>query len=344
MRREIPRLTLDGHLPSGLIIDARSESEYADDHIPGAINLPTLNDQQRIEVGTLYKQVSPFEARLKGAAYAARNIANHIESPLASLPAGAEMWVYCWRGGQRSGSMALVLNEVGFRPKLINGGYKHWRNQVIAGLPEQVARLRWRVLSGPTGSAKTHLLRQLWDQGHAVLDLEGLGKHRGSLLGDIDGGQPSQRGFESKLYAHLKTLDTEQPVWVESESANLGKLTIPACLMSQIFAAQQVELNLPIEARVEFLTQDYAHWLGKPDKLKAQLDHLRARQSNARVDQWHRWIDCEDWRALVSDLLIHHYDPAYAHAANRLNGTDKVVVKADTPPQALHQLLAFNPG
>ena len=144
---------------TGLIIDARSESEFAADHIPGAINLPTLSDQERIEVGTLYKQVSPFKACIRGASLAARNIANHVEHSLSELPQGHPMWVYCWRGGQRSGSLALVLKEIGFSPKLINGGYKHWRNEVMSGLPKQIESLKWRVLSGPDGRWQDSLVQ-----------------------------------------------------------------------------------------------------------------------------------------------------------------------------------------
>ena len=341
MRREIPRLSLDGQLPTGLIIDARSESEFIDDHIHGAINLPTMNDAERIEIGTLYKQVSPFSARLKGAAYANRNIARHLEGKLAHLPQGQEMWVYCWRGGQRSGSLALVLNEVGFRPRLINGGYKHWRNQVIEHLPRLITERQWRVLSGPTGSAKTWALAELARHGHPVLDLEGLGQHRGSLLGDVQGGQPGQRAFESRLYAALNQLPSTGPIWIESESANLGRLTVPAALMQEIHQAPQVEMKLPFDARVAFLIQDYPHWQQAPEQLKAQLNRLRARHSNAVVEQWNLWVEDGNWPALVADLLTRHYDPTYAHGAQRLNQQDRVQITADTPQQAVHQLLAL---
>lgn len=342
MRRQIPRRRLDGEIPTGLIIDARSESEYHDDHIPGAINLPTLNDAERIEVGTLYKQVSPFHARIRGATLAARNIANHVESSLAHLDSGSPMWVYCWRGGQRSGSLALVLNEIGFQPTLINGGYKHWRHEVMQGIPEQVARLKWRVLSGPTGSGKTKWLKQLADAGENVIDLEGLGAHRGSLLGDVEGGQPSQRMFESRLYHALCQLNPDRSVWVESESANLGKLTIPPQLMEQIHTAQRVQLNPSISDRVAFLLQDYEHWQTHTQTLIEQLNRLRMRHSNARVDQWVAWIQDGQFAELVEDLLTQHYDPTYQHGMRRLN-QDRVVHLDLSPSQdGLDQLLALS--
>ena len=339
MRREIPRLRLEGQLPTGLIIDARSESEFAADNIPGAINLPTLNDQERIEVGTLYKQVSPFKARIRGASLAARNIANHVEHSLSELPQGHPMWVYCWRGGQRSGSLALVLKEIGFAPRLINGGYKHWRNEVMSGLPRQVESLKWRVLSGPTGVGKTRWLQALAKAGESTLDLEGLGGHRGSLLGDVSGGQPTQRAFESRLYHHLSSLQAGAEVWVESESANLGKLTIPAALMAKIHAAPQVELKVSLEDRVAQLLKDYPMWIAAPDQLIEKLNVLRPRHSNARIDQWITWIHQNNFEALVSDLLVHHYDPTYAHGAKRLNQSDRTEVSVGSTQDTLSQLI-----
>ncbi|MGD2006248.1 MAG: tRNA 2-selenouridine(34) synthase MnmH [Pseudomonadales bacterium] len=339
MRREIPRLRLEGQLPTGLIIDARSESEFAADHIPGAINLPTLNDQERIEVGTLYKQASPFKARIRGASLAARNIADHVEHSLSGLPQGHPMWVYCWRGGQRSGSLALVLKEIGFSPKLINGGYKHWRNEVMSGLPRRIESLKWRVLSGPTGVGKTRWLQALAEAGEPTLDLEGLGGHRGSLLGDVNGGQPTQRAFESRLYHHLSSLESGTEVWVESESANLGKLTIPAALMTKIHAAPQVELQVSLADRVAQLLKDYPMWVDAPDQLIEKLNVLRPRHSNARIDQWITWIHQSNFEALVSDLLIHHYDPTYAHGAKRLNQSDRTEVCVGSTQDTLSQLI-----
>lgn len=341
MRRQIPRQLLDGQLPTGLIIDARSESEFKDDHIPGAINLPTLNDQERIEVGTLYKQVSPFKARIRGASLAARNIANHVEHSLSELEPATPMWVYCWRGGQRSGSLALVLNEIGFQPTLINGGYKHWRQQVMTGIPAQIDQFKWKVLSGPTGSGKTQWLHRLAAAGENTIDLEGLGNHRGSLLGDVEGGQPSQRMFESRLYHALASMDPKRPVWVESESANLGRLTVPRTLMKQIQSAARVQLNPSVEQRVNFLLADYEYWQSHTQTLIEQLNRLRPLQSNARVDQWITWIEQGDFQPLVTDLLVHHYDPAYQHGMKRLNQEGVAHLDLSPDQDGIDQLLAL---
>lgn len=324
MQRQIPRHTLDGQLPQGLIIDARSPAEFALDHIPGAINLPTLDDAQRHEVGTLYTQVSPFQARLKGAAYANRNIADYIDRHAHDWAPGLPMWVYCWRGGQRSGSLALVLNEIGFKPTLINGGYKHWRHQVMAGLPDAIHALNWRVLSGATGTGKTELLHALRGAGEYVLDLEGLANHRGSLLGHRSS-QPTQRAFETQLYWALKQIPAGNTVWVESESARIGQLTVPEHLMTAIYQAPNVEVLDNLPSRVERLIRDYQHYCQDGTDLKQQLGRLRGRYANAQIDGWFDQIDRQDWPGLVEGLLVDHYDPTYAHGQKRLSADRKTV-------------------
>ena len=153
------------------IIDARTEAEYAEDHLPGAVNWPTLNNEERIEVGTLYKQVNQFEAKKRGAAMAARNIAAHIDREVIDKPRDWKPLTYCWRGGKRSGSLALVLGQIGFKVSVIDGGYKPFRGEVLAQLPTMPQRFSWRVVCGPTGSGKTRLLHALAAAGAQVLDL-----------------------------------------------------------------------------------------------------------------------------------------------------------------------------
>lgn len=190
--------------PFDVVIDVRSPAEFADDHIPGAINLPALDDAERARVGTIYKQVGPFEARKVGAAMVSRNVARHLDEHFADKPKGYRPLVYCWRGGQRSGSFALVLTQIGFRTTVLAGGYKTYRGEVMDGLRELAPQLRLRVLAGRTGSGKTAVLRELVDRGEQVLDLEALASHRGSLLGSEPGcPQPPQRLFESRLYGRL---------------------------------------------------------------------------------------------------------------------------------------------
>ncbi len=187
--------------PFDAVIDVRSPAEFADDHIPGAVNLPVLNDDERVQVGTVYKQVHPFEARKLGAAMVSRNIARHLDEHFAGHPNGYRPLVYCWRGGQRSGSLATVLGQIGFRVTVLAGGYKTYRGEVLDGLRDAAERVQLRVLAGRTGSGKTAVLRAVAAAGGQTLDLEELACHRGSLLGAEPGQpQPPQRLFESRLF------------------------------------------------------------------------------------------------------------------------------------------------
>lgn len=297
------------------IIDVRSESEFAEDHLPGAINLPVLDDVERAKVGTIYKQVSPFEARKVGAAIVARNIAVHLDSHFAAKSKNYHPLVYCWRGGQRSNSIALVLNQIGWQATVLEGGYKTYRTYVREQLEQLPEKFNYQILSGLTGSGKTHILRQLAKRGVQVLDLEGLANHRGSLLGQEWEGklspQPSQKGFESLLMQALQNFDVSKMVWVEAESNKIGQIYLPPSLWQKMKQASCVEVELPIAARIEWLLQEYPHLVTHPDILKRKLEHLKSRYGREKIEDWYCLIDAGKWEALVGDLLLHHYDPAY---------------------------------
>ena len=296
------------------IIDVRSEAEFAEDCIPGAINLPVLNNKERVKVGTIYKQVSPFEARKFGAAIVSKNISAHLESHFTGKDKGYSPLVYCWRGGQRSNSLALVLAQIGWQVTVLKGGYKTYR----AYVREQLANLpghTYKVLCGLTGTGKTHLLRRLAQQGVQVLDLEGLANHRGSLLGqEWEQGveaQPSQKRFESLLLQELQKFDPSRTVWVESESNKIGEVYLPPALWEKMKQAIAIEVQLPQAARVEFLLQEYPHLVEYPDLLKQKLESLKSRHGGQKIRHWFSLIDADKWQLLVADLLTSHYDPAY---------------------------------
>ncbi len=212
-----------------MVIDVRSPSEFADDHIEGAVNLPALFDDERAEIGTIYKQISAFAARRTGAANMSRNIAHHLETFLQDKPATFRPLIHCWRGGQRSRAFTLVLSEVGWTSYLLEGGYKAYRRDVLDKINSLPDHLQFIVIAGRTGSGKTALLRTLKQKQQQILDLEDLAAHRGSLLGQIPGRpQPRQRMFESRLVHKLLKFDPSKPVFVESESSRIGNLQIPA--------------------------------------------------------------------------------------------------------------------
>ena len=301
-----------------VLIDARSPAEFALDHIPGAINCPVLDDEQRRVVGTTYVQVSAFEARKIGGAMVARNIARHLEERFAGHDAKWRPFVYCWRGGMRSGSFVTVLRSVGWDAQQLRGGYKAWRQHVVDRLPLLCGALTFRVVCGPTGSAKTRLLHALAAEGAQVLDLEGLAAHRGSVLGDVPGqAQPAQKAFETQLFHTLRGLDPARPVWVEAESRRIGRLTVPEPLIAAMHASATVEIDATLPARVDHLLRDYAWLAADPEALATRLAALKGVVPNAALARWQAWARAGELLPLLTGLLAEHYDPLYARSTGR---------------------------
>jgi len=300
------------------IIDARSPAEYADDHLPGAISCPVLSDEERARVGTLYKQVSPFEARKLGAVLVARNIARHIEANFLDKPKTWRPLVYCWRGGQRSGAFQHILREIGWNAHRLEGGYKNWRRAVVAALAELPARFRFLVVSGATGSAKSRVLEALGIEGAQILHLEEMAAHKGSVLGNLpDEAQPSQRTFETRLFEALWRLDASRPVFVEAESRRIGSVHLPNALVDAIRAAPCLRIEAGLDARVAFLMRDYAYLLDEPVRLGEQLSHLRGLQCNDTLTRWLAMVDKREFHDLVRELLEKHYDPLYQRSQTK---------------------------
>ena len=295
------------------IIDVRSPAEYAEDHLPGAVNWPVLDDDERREVGTLYVQVSPLAARKRGAALVSRRIADILERHVAGRSRDWQPLVYCWRGGQRSGSLSLVLAQVGFRTLQLQGGYKAFRARVRADLDSQPASLRYRVLCGRTGSGKTRLLHALRRSGAQVLDLEGLAHHRGSVLGGVPGlPQPSQKHFDTRVWQVLQRLSPAQPVWVESESARIGSLRVPESLLSALHShGEVVRIDTPDDTRVALLLDDYRDSTLDAEPLCRLLDSLVELRGKARVAGWQALARQGRWPELAAALMAEHYDPLY---------------------------------
>jgi tRNA 2-selenouridine synthase len=300
------------------IIDARSPSEFSDDHLPGAISLPVLNDAERAMVGTLHKQSSAFEAKIIGAALVARNIAHHLETYLRDKPRNYRPLIYCWRGGSRSGAMTTILRSVGWNAAQLEGGHKAYRHHVIAELARLPEQLDFRVICGPTGVGKSRFLRELRACNAQVLDLEDLAAHMGSVLGAYPARpQPAQKLFESRVWYALQSFDPGRPIFVESESKKIGNLHTPDELLNRMRTAQCINLRADIPVRVELLKQEYAHFLSNAELLGKKLDCLVAIQGKERVENWKAQARSGQWDELVADLLIHHYDPAYTRSLER---------------------------
>ena len=294
------------------IIDVRTPPEFREDHIPGAVNFPVLTEQERARVGTLYKQTSSFEAKKIGATLIARNIAHHIEDYFASKPKNWRPLIYCWRGGKRSGAMAHILSEIGWKAARLDGGYKAYRRRVVEDLTTLPQAFHFQVVCGPTGSGKSRFLQALAAAGGQVLDLEQLAAHRGSVLGNLpDAPQPAQKMFESRIWSQLLHFDPARPVYVEAESKKVGQLRVPDALIERMWQGHCVLLEVGSEQRVQLLKEEYAHFIADPQSLLEKVSCLKELHSKERLETWRALANSGHWDEFVLDMLVSHYDPAY---------------------------------
>jgi tRNA 2-selenouridine synthase len=326
------------------IIDVRTPAEFAEDHIPGAINCPVLSDEERITVGTLYKQVSPFEARKVGAALVAKNIAHHLQTCFHDHPKSWRPLVYCWRGGQRSGAMSIILAQVGWAAHKLEGGYKTYRRDVLEKMEVLPERFKFHVVCGPTGSGKSHFLAALSQTGHQVLDLEMLAQHRGSVLGRLpEQAQPAQKWFDSALLQILQKFDPDRPVYVEAESSKIGLITLPPALMSAMHKSTCLSIETPLAVRVAGLLADYKHYVANPESLIAHLQPLHRFHGGKQLEYWSTLIHQGDFETMVAELLTLHYDPSYFRATTRhypnLDKSRRIPV-TNLKPEALEEIAA----
>ncbi|MHB8528297.1 MAG: tRNA 2-selenouridine(34) synthase MnmH [Caulobacteraceae bacterium] len=304
------------------VIDVRTPAEFADDHVPGAVNLPVLSNDERARVGTIYVQESPHRARKIGAALVARNIAGHIEGPLAEMAPGFSPLIYCWRGGQRSNAMAGVLSQVGWRVRILKGGYKTYRRRVMTALYESEAAQPVVLLDGATGTAKTDILARLAGLGVQTLDLERLASHRGSLFGAVPGlAQPSQKLFETRLLAALEALDPGRPVIVEAESSKIGERVIPPRLWKAMVAAPTITLRASLADRAGYLVATYSDILHDRATIQAIIDRLPRHLSGEQRKHWRGLAHVGAFEVLAAALIEAHYDPAYERSACRAGRT-----------------------
>lgn len=300
------------------IIDVRTPAEFGEDHIPGAINLPVLSNEQRVKVGTLYKQVSKFDARRIGAAYVARNVADHLVEYFAGKPGTFRPLLYCWRGGMRSGAMATIISQVGWRTGVLAGGYKSWRRAVVAGLRREAAPLPIILLDGQTGTAKSALIERLSLLGVQTLDLEGLARHRGSVFGAMPGAaQPGQKMFESLLWRDLSRLDPARPIIVEAESSRIGRCEIPKRLWRSMLAAPRIILRADAALRTVYIVTAYTDFTRDPATARAAVERLKGFHAKACLEEWRRMAEAGDYPALAAELMQAHYDPLYDRARKR---------------------------
>lgn len=313
-----------------LIIDARSPREFDEDHIPGAVNLPVVDNAEFAEVGTLHR-TNPLAAYQLGARYSLQNIARHIETHLSEYGNRSRILVYCFRGGKRSKVWQDVLETIGYRVERVKGGWKAYRRWVNEQLGVVPSHFRYVVVSGPTGCGKTRLLAVLQENGAQVLDLEDLATHRGSIIGAVPGKQqPTQKLFDSRLLERLSTFDSARPVWVESESKKIGQVQLPDALLDTMRAGTTIAIDAPMAQRVQLLREEYAHFEEDPGSLIERLRYLRSLVGGEEFERWESLASQKNVPELFERLMRHHYDPTYRRSILRnypeIDASPKIVL------------------
>ena len=317
------------------VVDVRSPKEFAAGHIPGAVNIPIFDNDERAIVGTLYKQVGKQAAVLKGLEIVGPKMADFASQALA-LAVDNRILVHCWRGGMRSESMAWLFEKVGLQVDLLIGGYKGYRQFCVDQMREFSQLV---VLKGFTGTGKTAILYELQQLGEQMVDLEGIAHHRGSAFGGIDQGeQPTTEQFQNDLYQALSGLDPQQRVWVEGESKPIGHVYIPDAFWEQMQAAKVVEIVVPFEERVLRLVPDYAAL--DSEAMVDAIRRLEKRLGNMRMNTIIDVFQQKDYAATAA-MLLQYYDKGYRLAdKNYTHGIQKVNVFTGAPDLNAKALLA----
>jgi len=327
------------------VIDARSPAEFADDHLPGAVNWPVLDNDERRQVGTEYVQVSAFDAKKIGAAMIAKRIGELLQAQVQDKPRDWQPLVYCWRGGKRSGTLAWFLDQIGFRTHVLQGGYKAFRAVVREQLAALPGRFEFTVIAGRTGSGKTRLLQALHDQGAQVLDLEGLARHRGSVLGGLPHEpQPTQKAFETAVWHAVQSFDAARTVFVESESRKIGALAVPEALLERMRNdGRVVMVTMPDAARVQLLLEEYGFFASQLERFCGHLDTLIELRGRETVARWQALARDGRWAEVFADLMREHYDPLYLKSIERNYAgvaEARAVPLRDAGAAALHEAAA----
>jgi tRNA 2-selenouridine synthase len=288
------------------VIDVRSPKEFAHGHIPGAHSLPLFSDEERAIVGTLYKQQGRDAAVLEGLRIVGPKLAGIVEQARAIAPHGS-IRMHCWRGGERSGSVAWLLDKAGFAEVLtLKGGYKAFRRHVLASFD---APLELRVLGGYTGTGKTELLHMLKAQGEQVVDLEGLANHKGSSFGALgERPQPTMEHFENLLWSELRALDRSRPIWVEDESLMIGRCKIPQPFYDRMRAAALFFVDMPQEERAERLVAGYGKY--PKEQLAEAVKRIEKRLGPQHCKAALEALEVGDLKT-VAIIALTYYDRAY---------------------------------
>ena len=311
------------------IIDVRSPKEFAKDHIPYSKNFPVLNDNEREIIGAIYKKESPFKARKLGASLISKNISKILKKNLYEKSGNWKPLLYCWRGGQRSKSLAIVLSEIGWQIRVLKGGYNTYRKKVLTNINTLVNKNKYIVVSGQTGCGKSEILKYLGKLGVNIIDLETLASHKGSLLGKMhDKPQPSQRMFESILYKDLCKLKSRKKVFIEHESSKIGNLHLPSSILNKIKISPKINVAASLDSRILFLIKDYKKFIKQDNSFEELFNYAEKKKGKRKVNEWRTLYKQKNWKELAKQLIEKYYDPLYTH--KRIN-TKNTFIKEYCP-------------
>lgn len=297
-------------LQSHCVIDVRTPLEYAEDHLPGAHNIPILSNQERVEIGTMYKQQGAQAARMRGLELTCSRFAAMTHAAIERAD-GRPILVYCWRGGLRSASMATLLETCGYPAVQLRGGYKAFRNQLLTYFEHFVPPAPLILIHGMTGSGKTTFINGLDRQQWTVIDLEGLARHRGSVFGACGlGEQPSQKHFDTQLWDALRQAPDDRPIVLEGESQRIGMISLPGCLYETMSAACKVWCTVSVDTRVARLTEEYAHREYR-EPMAAALQRIQKKLGGPLSTELSHMLEQWDVPGLARTLVERYYDKLY---------------------------------
>lgn len=319
------------------VIDVRSPSEFLDSTIPGSMNIPFFNDEERAEIGTIYKQVNPQAAKERG-----------LEIISAKLPAFVKEFskikgkkaVFCWRGGMRSRTSATVLSLMGIEVFRLEGGYRNYRNSVVEKLHSFQITSDAFVLNGNTGSGKTTILHRLANEGYPTIDLEGLAKHRGSIFGQIGLTPHNQKTFDALLLEELERLKCSPYILFEGESKRIGKVMIPDFIIDKKESGTQLLIEMPIEERVKHILEDYQPWEHQEECISAFL-RIKRRIHTPIAKQIQTDLELKNYDSAVRYLLEYYYDPLYEHSTKQYRADHIVTIKANNIDEAVDKIRQY---
>jgi tRNA 2-selenouridine synthase len=295
-----------------VFLDVRTPAEYERGHIPGALNLPLFSNEERAEVGTLYKQVNPEVAFLKGLEFAGARMRWYVEEALRLAPA-KKVRLHCWRGGQRSGSLTWLLRQAGFEVLTLEGGYKAYRQFILEKMASPWHQLI--ILGGYTGSDKTGILQAIQSAGEYVVDLEALAHHKGSSFGALgEHPQPTIEQFENDLFEALRKIPDGARLWLEDESRSIGKVYLPDGFWQLKCQTPIIKIEVPLRRRVQQLVEGYAAY-PKTDLVDA-FTRLQKKLGGQHLKAAVEALDADDY-ARAAEIALVYYDKAYQHSIDR---------------------------